>query len=176
MDEDLLKRYQKVFSQNEGGLRNEGALRQRSVLETDEQDWPPLLRFLHASPYSVAFLVDGEHSPLPEQVDDLFALSEDDQGHVIRGLALCIDREHLEVWCDPFREGVEYFFPASTFADEATIGEQVARLLDFIRTISQVLHKVIILTPESAADFPLFRYDPSTKDEEWFLEHIEAME
>jgi hypothetical protein len=80
------------------------------------------------------------------------------------------------VWCNPFREGIEFYFPASAFEDEATVGEQVARLLNFIRTIGQVLHKVIILTPESAADFPLFRYDPSTKEEHWFLEHIEAME
>jgi hypothetical protein len=145
-------------------------------LKTDEQDWPPFLRFLHASPYSIEFLVDGEETPLPEQVEDLFALAEDDQGRVIRGLALCIDREHLEVWCNPFREGIEFYFPASAFAAEATVGEQVARLLNFIRTIGQVLHKVIILTPESAADFPLFRYDPSTKEEHWFLEHIEAME
>ncbi len=95
---------------------------------------------------------------------------------MIRGLALCIDRQHLEVWCNPFREGIECFFPASAFAVEATVAEQVARLLNFIRTIGQVLHKVIILTPESAADFPLFRYDPSTKEEQWFLEHIGAME
>ncbi len=176
MEEDLLRRYQKVFSRNAGDLRNEGALRQLYVLETDEQDWPPFLRFLHASPYSIEFLVDGEQSPLPEQVEDLFALAEDDQGQVIRGLALCIDRQHLEVWCNPFREGIECFFPASAFAVEATVAEQAARLLNFIRTIGQVLHKVIILTPESAADFPLFRYDPSTKEEQWFLEHIGAME
>lgn len=177
MEEDLLRRYQKVFSQNEGGLRNEGALRQLYVLETDEQDWPPFLRFLHASPYSIEFLVEGEQSPLPEHVADIFALLEDDQGHVIRDLALCIDRERLEVWCNPFREGIEFYFPASAFAVEATVEEQVARLLNFIRTIGQVLHKVIILTPEGdAADFPLFRYDPSTKAEQWFLEHIEAME
>lgn len=171
-----MRRYQKVFSRNEGGLRNEGALRQLYVLATDEQDWPPFLRFLHARPYSIEFLVDGKQNPLPEQVEGLFALAEDDQGQVIRGLALCIDREHLEVWCNPFREGIEFFFPASAFAVEATVKEQVARLLNFIRTISQVLHKVIILTPESAADFPLFRYDPSTKEEQWVLEHIEAME
>ena len=39
MEEDLLKRYQKVFSQNEGGFRNEAALRDIYVLETDRQDW-----------------------------------------------------------------------------------------------------------------------------------------
>ncbi len=40
MEEDLLRRYQKVFSRNAGDLRNEGALRQLYVLETDEQNWP----------------------------------------------------------------------------------------------------------------------------------------
>lgn len=176
MEEDLLRRYQKVFSQHEGGLVNAAALRELYVLDTDEQDWVPFLRYLHASPYSVEFLVDGERSLLPEQVDELFALAEDDQGRVIRNLTLCIDREHLKVLCNPFREGIEFYFPASAFAIETTLGEQVARLLTFIRTMGQVLHKGIILTPESGADFPLFRYDPNTKEEQWFLEHIEAME
>jgi len=49
-------------------------------------------------------------------------------------------------------------------------------LLNFIRTIGQVLNKVIILTPEVSPDFPLFRYDPSTKEEHWFLEHIKALD
>ena len=170
MEEHLLRRYQKVFSQNEGGLRNVGALREIYVLETNGQDWQFFLPFLQTSPYSVEFLIDGEPRPLPERVEDLFALT---QNYPV----ICIDRERLRVHCYCFaEEGMEFDVSAQDFQDEATIGEMVARLLDFIRTIGQVLHKVIILTPESAADFPLFRYDPSTKEEQWFLEHIEAME
>jgi hypothetical protein len=103
-------------------------------------------------------------------VEDLFALT---QNHLV----ICIDREHLRVHCQCLgEEGMEFNVSAQDFQDEATIGEQVARLLAFIRIIGQVLNKVIILAPESSPDFPLFRYDPSTQEEHWFLEHIEAME
>jgi hypothetical protein len=35
---------------------------------------------------------------------------------------------------------------------------------------------VIILAPEVSPHFPLFRFDPSTEEEHWFRENIEAME
>jgi hypothetical protein len=46
MEEDLLKRYRKVFSQYEGGLQNVIALREIYVLETNGQDWQAFLPFL----------------------------------------------------------------------------------------------------------------------------------
>jgi hypothetical protein len=170
MDEDLLKRYRKVFSQNAGDLRNVGALREIYVFETNGQDWQFFLPFLQTSPYTVEFLIDGEPRPLPERVEDLFALTQNNS-------VICIDREHLQAHCYCFgEEGMEFDVSTKEFQDEAAIGEQTARLLAFIRIIGQLLHKVIILAPESSPDFPLFRYDPSTQEEHWFLEHIEAIE
>lgn len=169
MEEDPLKRYTKAFSVNEGAFRNGASLRDIYVLETDGQDWRPFLPFLHASPYPVEFLVDGEQRPLPERVEDLFALA-------LEGL-IRLDREHLGVHCYCFaEEGMEFDISAEAFQDETTIEEQVTRLLTFIRTIGQVLNKVIILAPEVAPHFPLFRFDPATKEEHWFLENIDAME
>lgn len=170
MDEELLKRYRIAFSMNEGAFRNAAALRDIYVLETDGRDWYPFLSFLHASPYTVEFLIDGEQRPLPKRVEDLFMLTQNCP--VIR-----IDREHLAVHCYCFAEdGMEFDISAGSFQDEAIIEEQVARLLDFIRTIGQVLNKVIILAPEASPHFPLVRFDPSTRQEHWFLENIEAME
>lgn len=170
MDEELLRRYKQAFSMNEGAFRNEAALRDIYVLETDGQDWQLFLPFLHASPYTVEFLIDGEQRSLPEHIEDLFALTQN-------GPVICLDREHLKVHCYCFGEGgIEFDISAQAFQDEATIGEQVARLLDFIRTIGQVLNKVIILALEVSPHFPLFRFDPSTQEEYWFLENIEAME
>jgi hypothetical protein len=111
----------------------------------------------------------------------------ENKGHsqsVLRSFLLCqdhplirIDEEHLAVHCYCFAEkGMEFDISAQDFQDETTIREQVARLLDFIRTIGRVLNKVIILAPEASPDFPLFRFDPSTEGEHWFRENIEAME
>lgn len=170
MEEDLLRRYKKAFSMNEGAFRNEGALRDIYVLETDGQDWHSFLPFLHTSPYPVEFLIDGEQRPLPERVEDLFALTPN--APVLR-----IDKEHLTVHCYCFaEEGMEFDLAAKDFQDENTLGERIARLLDFIRTIGRVLNKVLILAPESAPDFPLFRFDPATGEEHWFWENIEVME
>ena len=41
-----------------------------------------------------------------------------------------------------------------------------------MRTIGRVLHKPIILTGENDAQGPLFRYDPATNEDTWFLEEI----
>ncbi|HEX4206336.1 MAG TPA: hypothetical protein VHZ51_19485 [Ktedonobacteraceae bacterium] len=170
MDDDLLRMYKKAFSMNEGAFRNEAALRDIFVLETDGQDWQTFLPFLHASPYPVECLIDGEPRPLPERVEDLFAYSLEHP--IIR-----IDEVHLAVHCYCFAEqGMEFDIAAKDFQDETTFREQIARLLDFIRTIGRVLNKVIILAPEGSPGFPLFRFDPSTEEEHWFREHLEAME
>ena len=58
------------------------------------------------------------------------------------------------------------------FQDETTGGEQIARLLDFMRTIGHLLNKVIILTPQALTQFPLFRFDPKTEEEHWFPENF----
>lgn len=171
MEDDLLRQYKKAFSMNEGTFRNEAALRDIYVLETDRQDWQTFFPFLRTSPYTVEFLIGGERRPLPERVEDLFALT---QAH---HLVIRIDKEHLAVNCYCFaEEGMEFDIAAKDFQDETTIREQIARLLDFIRTIGHILNKVIILAPEVSPHFPLFRFDPSTKEEHWFLENIDAME
>lgn len=167
MDDGLLSRYRRIFSLHEGTLRN------INVLETDGQDWRLFLPFLHASPYAVEFLIDGEKRLLPERVEDLFALSTD----TFPVICLHVHRELLKVNCYCFAaEGMEFDISARDFQDETILGEQVARLVDFIRTIGHVLNKVIILAPESSPDVPLFRFDPGTKEEIWFLENIETLE
>jgi hypothetical protein len=62
------------------------------------------------------------------------------------------------------------------FQDETTGSEQIARLHDFTRTIGHLLNKVIILTPQALTQFPLFRFDPKTGEEHWFLENTETRE
>ena len=51
----------------------------------------------------------------------------------------------------------------------------MSRLLDFIRAIGRLLHKVVVLTPENGAEWPLFRFDPETNKETWFLEQSDSL-
>ena len=81
-------------------------------------------------------------------------------------ISLCIDREHLEINCHFFvLEEIEFGLDPKDFHNE----QQVSRLLDFIRAIGRPLHKVVVLTPENGAEWPLFRFDPETNEETWFL-------
>lgn len=139
----------------------DGSLRDIYVLGTSEQDWQILLDFLRTSSYPLEFLVGGEHQPLPEQVGDIFVME------IEVGVSLNIDEEHLALHCHFFtREEIEFDLDPKDFQNE----QQVSRLLDFIRAIGQLLNKAVVLTPEGNELFPLFRFDPETNEEAWFLE------
>lgn len=174
MEDELLRRYKKAFTLNEGMPGHEA--RGIFVLETDGQDWQTFLPFLHASPYAIEFLVDGEQRPLPEHIEDLFALTQ--ESSPVKDLpVILIDKEHLAVGCYCFAEkGIEFDISVKGFQDEATLREQLDRFLDFIHIIGRVLNKVIILAPEVSPYFHLFRFDPRTGEEHWSLEHIEAFD
>jgi hypothetical protein len=179
MEDDLLRRYKKAFTMNEGEFGHEA--RGIFVLETDEQDWQTFFPFLHASPYAIEFLVGGEQRPLPERIEDFFALIQEQESspvsHIEDPPVIHIDKEHLAVGCYCSAErGIEFDISVKGFQDEATLREQLARFLDFIRTIGRILNKVIILAPEVSPYFHLFHFDPGTGEEHWFLEHIEAFD
>jgi hypothetical protein len=146
----------------------DGSLRDIYVLGTDEQDWQKLLTFLRTGPYSIEFTFDGQPISLPEQVETIFALRSE------HGIELHIDKEHLVLNCFFFTdEEIEFDldphdYPADEFGEQ-----QIARLLDLMRTIGKLLNKAVILTPENCSRQPLFRFDPETNEEKWFLDNIE---
>lgn len=179
MEDDLLRIYKKAFTLNQGEARS------ILVLEADEQDWFTFFPFLHASPYTVEFLIGGEQRPLSERLEDFFSLIQEYENspvsHVVDRPVILIDKERLAVgcYCSTGRDtAIEFDISVKGFQDEATLREQVARFLDFIRTIGRVLNKVVILAPEETiyTFFHLFRFDPGTKEEHWFVEHIEAFD
>ena len=177
MEDDLLRIYQKAITMF--GHETCSIL----VLEADEQDWHIFSPFLHASPYTIEFLVGGEQRPLPKRLEDFFALirayENSPRSHVVDRPVILIDKEHLAVgcYCSTGRDrAIEFDISVKGFQDETTLREQLARFLDFIRTIGRVLNKVMILETEPAPRFHLFRFDPGTEEEQWFLEHIEAFD
>lgn len=139
----------------------DGTLRDIYVRGTSKHDWQTLLDFLRTSSYPLEFLVNGENQPLLKQVADLFDLERE------TGITLRIDPEHLQINCHFFTpHEIEFDLDPKNFQN----GQQVSCLLTFIRAIGRVLNKAVVLTPENSADFPLFRFDPETNEETWFLE------
>jgi len=179
MEVDLLRRYKKAFTLNEGEVGDEA--RGIFVLETNEQDWQAFFPFLHANPYDLEFLVRGKQMPFPERIEDYFAVIQKHNNspvsHIEDSPVILIDKKHLAIGCFCTAEmGIAFTISVKGFQDETTLGEQLARFLDFIHTIGRVLNKVIILAPEVSPYFHLFRFDPRTGEEHWFLEHIDAFD
>lgn len=139
----------------------DGSLRDIYVLGTGEQDWQKLLIFLHTGIYSIRYTIAGEQSPLPERVADLFSLI-----HTHGGM-LHVDEEHLDLHCYFYTyEEIEFDSDPRNINNE----QQIFRLLDFMRMVGTALNKEIVLTPENMPRRPLFRFNSTTGDEEWYLD------
>src|SRR5690348_6962900 len=104
MDDDLLRRYKKAFTLNEGdfGYEARGIFvldEQGRFPERDDQDWQTFLPFLHASSYKIEFLVRGKQRPLPGRVEDLFTIIQEHKNspvsHIEDSPVILIDKEHL---------------------------------------------------------------------------------
>ena len=138
----------------------DGSFRDIYVLGTNEQDWQRLLTFLRTSSYAVRFIIAGGEQPLPDQIRDIFAMI-----HTHGGM-LHVDAEHLKLHCYFYTyEEIEFDLDPSDMNNE----QKIARLLHFMRMIATTLNKEIILTPENMPERPLFRFNPTTGDEEWYL-------
>ncbi|HEY4383885.1 MAG TPA: hypothetical protein VGN34_05330 [Ktedonobacteraceae bacterium] len=138
----------------------DGSLRDIYILGTNEQDWQVLLDFLRLETYPIEFIVGGEQLPLPERIEDIFALTDN------YGVNLRIDEAHLALHCHFFtREEIEFDLDPRDFHNE----QQVLRLHDFMCKVGRLLNKIVILTPENISDcpFPYFRFDPRTGMGEW---------
>jgi hypothetical protein len=142
----------------------DGSLRDIYVLGTSEHDWQALLTYLRVSPYPWEYSLDDEVRPLPEHAADILALREQ------HSPLLQIDQPRLGLNCHFFSpEEIEFDLDPKDFRTK----QDVSYLLDFLRTIGRVLNKSIILTGENDARGPLFRYDPATNEDTWFLEEID---
>jgi hypothetical protein len=166
MKDDPLVNYKKAFY-------DDGSFRDIYIFGTDERDWQKLLAFLRSSTYTIEFSVDDQPTPLPEQVETIFTLRDD------HSTILHIDKEHLSLTSFFFTsEEIEFDLDPRDFQGEVA-GEQIARLLDFIRTVGRLLGKAVILTleggslPEGGSLAPLFRFDPGANEEKWYSENIE---
>lgn len=162
MSGDLSANYEKAFY-------IDGSLRDIYVLGTDEQDWQKLLSFLRSGPYALEFFVGDQLTPLPENIEAIFAL----QDIHMPCPYLHIDKEHLNLNCFFFaHEEIELDLDPQDFQGDIA-HQQIARLLDFLHAVGQLLNKTVVLTPENDSSSPLFRYDPQTGEEKWFWDQID---
>ena len=141
----------------------DGSLRDIYVVGTSEQDWQALLTYLRVSPYPLEYLLDDEVRPLPELAVDILSI-RDEHSPLLR-----IDQQRLGLNCHFFiPQEIEFDLDPKDFQTE----QDMSYLLDFMRTIGRVLNKPIILTGENDTLGPLFRYDPATNEDTWFIEEI----
>lgn len=139
----------------------DGSLRDIYVLGTTQEDWQKLLDFLHTGLYAVSFLVAGEQRPLPTHIEEAFSLIHSSGG------MLRLDGDQLVLHCYFYTVGeIEFDLDPWTINSE----ERLSRLLDFMRTIGNLLNKPVILSPENASWVALIRFDPATNDEVWLSE------
>jgi len=174
MREDLLRNYTVAFStlsHHEWG--------EISVRETDEQDCQRLFSFFRTGPYPVEIEGD-EQRAFPAQVEEFLALYHPPRGYLYTPVwiaPLRIDKEHLDIhFSCSSQKSFTFSLDPDRFQGETTGGERIARLHEFIRTIGQLLNKEIYLTPQALSRYPLFRFDPKTGEEHWFLEPPQTME
>lgn len=154
---DSPRQYQRAFYVD-------GSLRDIYVHGTTVQDWQKLLTFLRSSAYSLELIGGGQQGPIPEQVEDIFLFAHTD------GVTLRMDTAHLALNCHFYTsQEIEFDLDPRDMSSE----QQIARLLDFLRTIGRLLHKAVVLTPENASWVPLFRFDPTTDEEQWFVDDID---
>ncbi|MDQ2904160.1 MAG: hypothetical protein ABI456_25340 [Ktedonobacteraceae bacterium] len=161
MNDDPLVNSKKAFSVD-------GSFRDIYVFETDKQDWQKLLTFLHSGAYAFEFAVGNQPMPLPESIETIFAIG------IEHSTVVHIDKEHLALNCFFFsEEQIDFDLDPRDFQGD-TAGQQISRLLVFLRTIGQLLNKPIVLTPEGGPPPRLFSFDPKTGEEQWFQEYIDV--
>ena len=106
----------------------------------------------------------GESASLPERVATIFAMDYT--------TLLQIDEGHLALHCHFFiGNGIEFDLDPRDFQGENAC-QQIARLLDFIRTIGLLLNKTVLLTPENSPEFVFFSFDPKIRVEKWYWKNI----
>ena len=141
----------------------DGSLRDIYVLGTSELDWQAMLTYLRVSPYPLEYSLDDEVRPLPDHAADILVLRAE------HSPLLRIDQQRLGLNCHFFiAEEIEFDLDPKDFQN----AQRVSDLLDFMRAIGRVVNKPIILTGENDTQGSLFRYDPATHEDTWFLEEF----
>lgn len=140
------------------GFEWDGSLRDIYVLNASIEDWGTFVHALPSMSYRTEFLIDDEAAILPATTMALFERRADHTpllrlyaGPVMLCCHFFSDQE-LEFDLDP-REvhGISEF----------------RKVLDFMRTLGEVLDKPVILTPENEREHPLITYDPRCDHFEW---------
>lgn len=128
-----------------------GSLQDILVLDTDAADWQRLLDFLRADALRLDFSIDGIPADLPITAAQIFPVWRQ------AAPALLVDFQGVRLGC--------YFFdPSETELDfdprDVTSDEQRTALLAFMRTLSDLLDKPVVLAPEGSHDEVLIRFEP----------------
>ena len=133
----------------------DGSLRDLYVINTDLSDWQRVLDFLRASASEIAYTVDRSSAELPVRVEAIFAELQRERNPRLR-----FDVAGVPLVC--------HFFTADEIEfdmrpEDVPGPDHLTALLEFMRTLGNLTGKMVLLTPESGQQSPIFRFDPSTK-------------
>lgn len=128
-----------------------GELRDIVIRDTNLGDWQRFIDFVRHPSGAASFTLDVAAASLPESASDIFAIREQAVTSLridvagVRVVAHFFDPSEIELDFDP---------------RDVTSEEQRAALLAFMRTLSDLLDKPVLLAPEGSHDEVLLRFEP----------------
>jgi hypothetical protein len=129
----------------------DGSWRDLYAFHTTLDDWQKLLDFLHGSRLNIEFSSDGETRVLSNDAAECFQLARESS-------CLCTIRfSGVAVKCHFFQvEEIEFDLDPREIVGQ----DELDNLFAFMRAIANVLEKDIVLTPENAPSYVIFRAVP----------------
>jgi hypothetical protein len=137
----------------EPDFQADGALRDVYVQHTTLADWQRFVEYVRQHHQPVRFMIDGSSQQLPASVEHICELRR----HSTPLLQFEVGPVTLDChfFCD---EEIELSF----WPEDIRSSDDFGQVLGFLRTLSGVLAKKILATPENAVELPILTCSPTT--------------
>ncbi len=136
----------------------DGALRDIYVLGTSRRDWARVRDLLRATPEQLTFKIDGQETPPPADVAEIFNLSAE-QG-VLASYRLGKQRLNCHFFTE---EQIEFDLDPCDVDGPA----EADRLVGFMDALGRATAKEVRLTAENVPNEVIARYDPNSGTLVW---------
>jgi hypothetical protein len=123
------------------------------AFDTTTEDWQKLLDFVSRKFQGLQYVVDSEPQELPSGVDEILSLRPERSTSLqikIDGIAL-----NSYFFC---REEIDFDFNPR----EVRQALALQHVLEFLRRLADLLNKEVVVTPEGAREFVIFRVRPGS--------------
>jgi hypothetical protein len=139
-------------------FRPDGSLRDIYVLGTGLPDWQQVLDMVRRWAPKPTFAIDGEPTPLPERVEEIFRPGREPSAVLSLGVG------GVTLNCHFFaEEEIEFDFDPA----EVTGSAQAEALANFMSLLGEATAKIVVLTMENSPAAVILRYSPDARAVEW---------